>query len=230
MPQSPNANEIFTVIVLILSAAVSSFIAHGYGTRRAKEMFALLVLLLMVGCQLFHLINASLYIPATRFFIWKPRLHRSDCILSAKGGKREGNSTAWEDLNPCFCKGTASCLHVVSKEVINTDSCPWDGTAKCRQDDHKIHRFVSNLRDCRGGQQPVCSKDEPCTPCGREQLPLWRNQGRCRSCSKHNMGDCLFVPGQGPYCLKAPDSKEVEPCKRCCTDPEPLFVNSTTCY
>ena len=91
-------------------AGVSTHIVHGLGTKRARELFAMLVLCIIIGVQMFHLVHAVTYIPATRFFVWKEILHRSDCIDSSKGGKRSGNNTQYEDTNPCFCQGAlATC-------------------------------------------------------------------------------------------------------------------------
>ena len=84
--------QVFTVVVLLLSAGISSHIAHGYGTRKSKELFASLVLAIIVGGQLYHLIQAVIYIPATRFYVWNDLLHREDCRYSSKGGKRAGTA------------------------------------------------------------------------------------------------------------------------------------------
>jgi len=37
-------------------------------------------------------------------------------------------------------------------------------------------------------------------------------------------GDCHFVPGMGPYCFAAPNSSRVVPCKRCCSEFTPVFI------
>ena len=229
--------QIFTVLVLLTSAGITSHIAHGFGTRKAKELFASLVLAIIVGGQLYHLIQAVTYIPATRFYTWNDLLHRQDCIESGKGGKRAGNGTQYEDMNPCFCVNTAltECYSTVDSSItydLSTDTCPTDGTAKCRQGtsrDDRIHRYVPSLRDCHGGQLKYCTIDQPCTPCEAETLTTFKN-GRCRTCSSQNSGQCHFVPGEGPYCLISPTSKEVEPCKKCCTEPEPVYDTDGRCY
>lgn len=63
-------NNVFIVLVLLVSAGITSHFIYGYGTRKAKDAFVLLVLLLIVGTQLFYLINAATYVPATRFYIF----------------------------------------------------------------------------------------------------------------------------------------------------------------
>ena len=229
--------QIFTVLVLLLSAGVSSHIAHGYGTRKSRELFASLVLAIIVGGQLYHLIQAVIYIPATRFYVWNDLLHREDCRFSGKGGKRAGNNTGYEDLNPCFCVNTAltTCYSTVDSSItydLSSVDCPTNGTAKCKQgegDEYKIHRYVPSLRDCHGGQEAYCTMDQPCTPCEADTLTTFRN-GRCRTCSSQNDGECNFILGKGPYCLVSPDSKDVEPCKKCCTEPDPVYDSAGLCY
>jgi hypothetical protein len=232
----PWAEQIFTGFALIVSAGVSSHIAYGHGTRKAKELFATLILAIILGGQLYHLIQASTYIPATRFYVWNDALHRTDCIDSGKGGKRKGNATATEDMNPCFCTGTlATCYSVVNSAItidLSSATCPTDGTYKCKQGDNKadrIHRYVPKLRDCHGGQGTACTMDQPCTPCERSKLETFGG-GRCRTCSTMNSGDCGFVPGVGPYCLISPDSKAIEACKQCCTEPDPYYDSTGYCY
>jgi len=231
--------QVFTLLVLLVSAGVAAHITHGYGTKKSRELFASLVLGIIVGGQLYHLVHAATYIPATRYYTWNPLLHRDDCIDSGKSGKRVGNDTNTDDLNPCYCMGTlAECYTVVKNSDVTYDLtdpsvvCPIDGTAKCKQGPtraDRIHRWVPSLRDCRGGQLTQCTKDQPCTPCERDKLDLFK-EGRCRSCSSENKGDCNFVPGVGPYCKVSPDSKAVEPCKQCCTEPEPYFDANGFCW
>lgn len=230
------ADQAFTCIVLLLAAGVASHIAFGFGTKKAREMFVALILLLIVGTQLFHLINAATYIPATRFYVWNSKLHRSDCIDSGKGGKRKGKSIMTEDKNPCFCNAATGniCTILATGTVQSAATCPTDGTAKCTTSTGKpVHRFVPNLRNCNGGQEARCTKDQPCYPCEREQLPHWGRGQRCRSCSSQNSGECKFIPGVGPYCFVPSaansTSKEIQPCKKCCTDPTVLISNGV-CY
>jgi len=63
-------NQAFTVIILLVVAGISAHISFGYSTRRAREMFIALILILLVGCQFYHLIFAALYVPATQFSIF----------------------------------------------------------------------------------------------------------------------------------------------------------------
>jgi len=63
-------DQAFTVIILVLVAGISSHISYGYSTRRARELFIALILVLLVGCQFYHLIFAALYVPATQFSIF----------------------------------------------------------------------------------------------------------------------------------------------------------------
>jgi hypothetical protein len=63
-------DQLFTVIVLLVSAGISSHICYGYGTRKAKEAFVGLILVLMVGTQFYHLINAVTFVPASKFQVY----------------------------------------------------------------------------------------------------------------------------------------------------------------
>lgn len=226
-------DQAFTMLVLLLAAGLSSHIAYGIGTKRAREMFLGLILLLMVGVQLFHLINAAVYVPASRFYTWNDQLHRTDCIESSKGGKRAGKATATEDVNPCWCGNGNTCTSVATGLVIS-GACPLDGTAKCTTAAGKtVHKYVPNLRNCKGGQEARCTKSQPCYPCEREKLYKWGMGQRCRSCSSQNSGHCNYVPGEGPYCFDATaansTSKQVVPCKTCCSDPT-VLVAGGVCY
>ena len=230
------ADQAFSCIVLVLAAGLASHIAFGFGTKRAREMFVALILLLIVGTQLFHLINAATYIPATRFYTWNSRLHREDCIRSSKGGKRPGKSTQTEDLNPCFCNAATGniCTIVSTGAVVPAASCPKDGTAKCTTaTGSQVHRYVPNMRNCKGGQAATCTKDQPCYPCEVGYLDMWGMGQRCRSCSSQNSGECSYVPGVGPYCYTPTSAnsptKEIQPCKKCCTEPTVLIKNGV-CY
>jgi len=78
-------NQLFTAIILVLSAGISTHICYGYGTKKAKEAFAALILLLLLGTQFYHLIYAANYVPATRFYVFNRALHRTDCLESGKG-------------------------------------------------------------------------------------------------------------------------------------------------
>ena len=144
----------FNVLVLLVSAGFSAHLVYGFGTRKSKEMFIGLILLLLVGCQMYFLIQAAKFVPATRFYTYNQYLHRQDCIYSGKGGKRAGQSSEYEDANPCFCNAAygAICKNVITGQAIN-GSCPMDGTAKCTSSSGaKIHRYVENMKNCRGGQ------------------------------------------------------------------------------
>lgn len=66
-------DQLFSVIVLVIAAGISSHFCFGYGTKKAKETFIALILVLIVGTQLFHLINAATYVPASKFFVFDVR-------------------------------------------------------------------------------------------------------------------------------------------------------------
>jgi hypothetical protein len=58
-------------LVLIFCTTISIHICVGNGTKSAKETMMWALILLLVAVQLYHLIDAALYVPATKFFIYK---------------------------------------------------------------------------------------------------------------------------------------------------------------
>ena len=66
-------DQLFTVIVLVVSAGISAHMCFGFGTKRAKEALVGLILVLMVGTQLYHLIDAATYVPASKFYVYNVR-------------------------------------------------------------------------------------------------------------------------------------------------------------
>jgi hypothetical protein len=190
----------------------------------------------MLGFQMFWLIQAAIYIPATPFQIFNTKFHRTDCLLSGKGGKRPFKAMTAIDANPCFCTGPGTqCLRNSDKTVIS-GTCPI-GTATCMATINgtstEVKPYISHFRNCIGGQGSSCTKQQPCYPCERSRLPEWgkgsSGSARCRMCSSEFSGDCQFIPGVGPYCFDKPGSKNVVPCKKCCTEPAPLIVGGV-CY
>jgi Holliday junction resolvasome RuvABC DNA-binding subunit len=61
-------DQLFTVIVLVVCAGITSHMCYGFGTKRAKEIFLGLILVLIVGTQFFHLITAATYVPVNKFY------------------------------------------------------------------------------------------------------------------------------------------------------------------
>lgn len=225
----------------MLCAGISSHLCFGYSTKKSRETFIGLILLLIIGFQFFHFVRAALYVPASRFFVFNENFHRSDCLESNKGGKKPFKATAMIDLNPCFCLEPAVCILQTTGEKLsltNGEICPTDGSARCTSttdNSTDIQAYISHFRNCIGGQGSSCTQDQPCFPCERDTLQDWSGSGRsrsiarCRTCSTEFNGDCNFIPDVGPYCYSQKGSKKVVPCKRCCTEPAPLFLNGT-CY
>ena len=79
------SQHVFSAIVLVLAAGISSHLCFGYSSKKSRETFICLILMIMMAFQAYHLIRAALYIPATRFFVLNPQLLRSDCLESVKG-------------------------------------------------------------------------------------------------------------------------------------------------
>lgn len=226
--------DVFSALVLVLCAGISSHLCFGFSTRQSRETFIGLIFLIMLGYQFFHLIRAALYVPATPFTVYNQRFHRTDCLNSGKGGKRPFKATDNIYKNPCFCVGAgAVCASRQSGQPLPAVTCPVDGTATCAVRDSSgrqvfIKPYISHFRNCVGGQGSSCTREQPCYPCGRAALHDWGTSARCRACTGAT-GDCTFIPGKGPYCYDRVGSRHVVPCTTCCTEPAPLFYNGT-CY
>ena len=95
------SHQAFAITVILLVIGVASHIMFGFGTKRAKESILAMIFFLMVACQLYYLLQASLYIPASRFQVYNSNFVREDCRMSSKGGKRPTNSVEVEYLDPC---------------------------------------------------------------------------------------------------------------------------------
>jgi hypothetical protein len=197
------SQTIFSALVLIISAGLTSHFFHGYNSKKWRTSFIGLLLLMLIGTQVYYLIKAVLYIP-TYPYQYDATLLRHDCLESGKGGKRSKYSTEVYDTNPCYN---------TTNNVTNTTN---------------NEPYLSYTRDCQGGRGGSCTQVQPCDPCDRDLLSTFQS-GRCRTCSSAFRGTCNFIPGVGPYCRESIDSKVVVPCKRCCTDGTALYVNGT-CY
>ena len=78
-------DHVFSAIILVLCAGISSYLCFGYTSKKSRETFIGLILLTMLGFQLFHLLRAALYVPATQFLVFNKAFHRTDCLESVKG-------------------------------------------------------------------------------------------------------------------------------------------------
>jgi len=227
--------ETFTAIVLLTSAALSAHIMYGWGTRKAREAFVGLVLLMMFFYQLYYLVLASQYIPADSTYMFNDKLYRGDCRLSDKGGKRpQGRHRAY-DINPCFCHEGAECILTETGVTVSTNNtCPTTGAYSCYNpvNGAYIELYNDHERGCKGGQGTQCTKDQPCDPCSYSKMVdfgIPNGAGRCTACSTDFRGNCDFVPGVGPYCRVTNTSKAIEPCKSCCTEALTVLVDGV-CY
>ena len=157
----------FYTFILTLAVAVSAHIAHGAGTKKAKDAFVGGVLLLMMATQCYYLILSSVYIPNFPH-MYNEKLIRYGCLDSGKGGKRPGDAKKPYDLNPCFCHANAVCT-LDNGTVIDSSLCPLDG-ATCMQGwsangtEQVISPYVNEKRNCQGGAGIQCSKEQPCDP------------------------------------------------------------------
>ena len=172
------STEALMACVLTLSLAVAVHIAHGMGTKKAKESFVGGFLLLMVCTQCYYLILSSTYIPYFPY-TYNGDLRRYDCVDSGKGGKRPGNARETYDINPCYCHTSAVCT--LSNGTVLTDptECPTSG-ATCIEGTgignftkKAIDPYINNDRNCLGGAGIQCSREQPCDPCDRNSLNLF---------------------------------------------------------
>lgn len=69
-------------------------------------------------------------------------------------------------------------------------------------------KVTKTKRDCREGQGPFCTLQEPCTPC---------SAGGCRGCEVETDKNCHFVQGVGPYCQFGSTRDTIGPCTQCCS-------------
>lgn len=69
-------DQLFTSIFLIVALIITSHIFFGFDTKKSKEAFIILFLLLLVAVQYYHLLKVSTFIPASRFFTYDVRLPR----------------------------------------------------------------------------------------------------------------------------------------------------------
>jgi len=204
-------------------------------------------LLLMVVVQFYHLWFAVLVVPSD----FDTDAHRSDCLLSAKGGKvAESDTTVLprSSTNPCFChvgawctlsEGTAKVLDdqgnkvsrfLVTKEegknTTSSEECVDDELSICQSAKNvTIERAIPATRDCSRARSATCSLHDPCTPCGLDRAFEFGDRwSRCRNCENNDMKDCNFVEGVGPYCFADAFKRSVVPCEQCCTEKERRFV------
>jgi mannose/fructose/N-acetylgalactosamine-specific phosphotransferase system component IID len=63
-------DQLFAVIVLVICAGITAHFCFGFGTKKAKETFVALILVLIVGTQFYHLIQAATYVPASKFYVF----------------------------------------------------------------------------------------------------------------------------------------------------------------
>eukprot|EP01039_Chlorochromonas_danica_P001900 gene1900-2078_t len=224
-----------TVIALLASAFVSVHICLGQNSKKARDFLVLLALLLMVSVQYYHLGNVVTYVPASPFYTYDSNLLRPSCQRSGKGGKRPFDKREPYDLNPCYClSSVANCTDTSTGQILATNNsftCPVNSQTHCfyPNSQDEIYPYLSENRDCYGGQDTHCTKHQPCHPCELDSVVSFKSP-RCRTCSTDNQGDCNFIPGVGPYCLDSPSSRKVVPCKKCCTEASSPVVVDGRCY
>ena len=63
----------FQILVLLVSCGVVGHLSYGFGTKKSNKLIVLLVLLLMIGTQLYFVLQSVCYIPSTRFYVYNVR-------------------------------------------------------------------------------------------------------------------------------------------------------------
>lgn len=252
----PDAPELarmgFTILCVLFSITVFLKYYVGEGTRKYQRSMYQMILFTIVVVQYYNLWFAVLKVP----FEFDARNRRSDCLVSEKGGKvGESEVVVASNTNPCFCHVGARCVlsgenvvytegnvtavgsFVVTVEGgLNTTSgeaCLSDAGSECfvGEGNETISRMVSFERDCSRGRGAVCSKDNPCTPCGLDRAEEFGDRwARCKTCTGNKDGDCGFVQDVGPYCFATGFGSQVVPCERCCTEDVLAFDDDGVCY
>lgn len=208
------ARNVFLALIVAFATSVVSRRA-----RRKQLYWCGSLCVALCAVQAYYLYQAANATPAS----WHDdQTHRKDCLKSTKGGKiSNARNRPGVTLNPCWCHEGARC--VVNGAVVPSVDCPTDGSGRCTDDagtvDLNIPSKLQNFkRDCSNGRGARCTRKDPCTPCELDRLSGFKDATYCAMCSVVNQGDCKFKPGKGPYCLKRPDSRAIEPCRRCCTE------------
>lgn len=65
------SDVLFCTIILLVCTGISVHICVGNGTRIGKQYLLGTFSAIICAVQLYHLINAALYVPATKHFIYK---------------------------------------------------------------------------------------------------------------------------------------------------------------
>ncbi|KAJ1460217.1 hypothetical protein M885DRAFT_510022 [Pelagophyceae sp. CCMP2097] len=219
-----------TTLFVALAVAWAVCVATAYssqrgGARKWKLHWSGVTLGLLCCTQYYFIFRAANIFPYTYN---DDLVLRYDCLHSTKGGKisdLDAENTAESLMNPCFCHATARCRIRATNAFIDPLTCPRDGTAECSEQDGYIigrqggKKEQRTDRDCKQGRGSKCTKEEPCTPCDLDELATGYDQFFCAFCTDVNKGDCKFRQDTGPYCYASPGSRDVVPCKRCCTPP-----------
>lgn len=191
-----------------------------FGSIVALAIFYLLALLL----------EASMRIPSGN----GTNLHRWECVRGRKGGKRPFGDTSDDFRNPCYNHSTAETNGTDNKTSVDSTN-EFASTSNTGGDGGAIEPYISAFRDCQRAQSNQCSHEQPCTPCELLRREEFHNSAhgwtRCQACStRNNHGECDFIAGVGPYCLKNAGSQEVVPCRTCCTEGVPMLDRDGVCY
>ncbi len=64
------SDQAFSVLLLCIISIVTTYIWHGASTQKSKESFVALLLILIIGAQIYHLIYAAISVPADQFFVF----------------------------------------------------------------------------------------------------------------------------------------------------------------
>jgi len=230
------ADTVFLCVVVLATACLAARLFGGRSRAARRQFVVGFTLGAMVLVQVVCLFRAAMRL-SPHSANAKESLTRWDCAQSTKGGKASSlaGSGAAADArlqyadngNPCFCKAPLNCRVPESSEW-NVDSgveCPSSCYDERHDPSRRIVPSLSTTRDCAKGAGAKCTKSEPCTPCKLETLEAF-GAPRCATCTDVNRGDCGFVEGEGPYCRLGPDSDEVGPCTKCCTEPVTQSGNS----
>ncbi len=226
---------IFSIILVVFTTSISLKYALGEGTSKYSRAFQTLLILMLVVVQYYHLWFALLTVPVDFDDNRSKPAHRFDCLNSEKGGKRARGDESTKAKNPCFAHMNSTCkladdTIILINSTNATVQCIADESAENKFNGEVIERYLSDSRDCGSARGDECSMSQPCTPCELSRAEEFGDRWtRCTTCSSRNRGNCRFVEGVGPYCYKGAYTREVVPCRSCCTDGDTAFDFEGVC-
>ena len=236
---SINAAEFFLTTLAVIAMVISIIsILEKKDTRNAGRGIIMAALASVVIIYQWKFIIPLIGSPATFSGV---NVRRLDCLYSRKGGKRPMGDVGDVYRNPCYSPAAAtnsSFLNITAaaedNNTVTIRSRSGDISTSMCDPSNTNEPYISAARDCQNSQRGQCSVLSPCTPCEISRFKEFHNSqhgwSRCQSCDKANSVPCSFVDGVGPYCWKDAVSRDIVPCKKCCTDADRVYDDNGVCH